>query len=443
MKTIKTNGATGIAALTLLFLSLIGGTALWAQLTGAIFTTDSTCTGVDLNIYGTKCDVYLDGGPAGPSGSGLPDGTYCVKVTSPDGTLLGTSDPNKPITVSGGAFAQCYQLSAILTKASDGTPGYDDTTNSGGEYKVWVSTDGTFATDSTKTDNFKVSSPGCPTGTPTPTPTPACLTTICVNKFYDANADGIQNNGEVNIAGWQYCVVGTDFSNTRSTFAPPRCLVVAPDTYTVYEDTPVETNWVHTTPISVQFTLAECAEQDVSFGNVCLGPGGGLTLGFWSNKNGQKLETAADFTFLNGLCLVNAAGGPQDFTGTLTANKAALNTWLLSANATNMAYMLSAQLAAMELNVRHGFVSGSALVYEQCLTNYGYPTGFISITDLMTLANSLLCADQYTPSGDPNRAEQECVKNALDDANNNKNFVQGSPCLFSFGANDTCPFTNP
>jgi len=31
----------------------------------------------------------------------------------------------------------------------------------------------------------------------------------------------------------------------------------------------------------------------------------------------------------------------------------------------------------------------------------------------------------------------------LDDANNNLNFVQGSPCPFSFGANDTCPFTNP
>src|SRR5439155_11024709 len=128
----------------------------------------------------------------------------------------------------------------------------------------------------------------------------------------------------------QYCVVGTDFSNTRSTFNPPRCLVVAPGPYTVYEDTPVETNWVHTTPISFEFTLAECAEQDVSFGNVCLGPGGGLTLGFWSNKNGQALETAADFTFLNVLCLRTAAGLNQDFTGfTLSANKTALNTWLL------------------------------------------------------------------------------------------------------------------
>ena len=37
----------------------------------------------------------------------------------------------------------------------------------------------------------------------------------------------------------------------------------------------------------------------------------------------------------------------------LGQNKTALHDWLLNANATNMAYMLSAQLAAMELNVRH------------------------------------------------------------------------------------------
>src|SRR5207244_12411613 len=254
----------------------------------------------------------------------------------------------------------------------------------------------TIDNNSTKTDNFKVKpSIACvPNPTPcapTPTPTPACETTICVNKFYDANADGIQNNGEVNIAGWRYCVVGSDnFSNTRETFDPPRYLVVAPDTYTVYEDTPVETNWVHTTATSFEFTLAECDTHNVSFGNVCLGPGGGLTLGFWSNKNGQKLENCADFTFLNTLCLRNANGttqifGPCSTSSGLSADKTALNTWLLGGTAVNMAYMLSVQLTAMELNVRHGSVSGSALVYEQCLTNYGYPTGFISINNLMTL----------------------------------------------------------
>src|SRR5881296_1084612 len=94
MKTIKTNYATGIGALTLLFLSLIVSTALQADppLPGAIFTTDSTCNGVDLNIYSAKGDVYLDGGPAHPGAASLPPGDYYVQVTDPSGAcVLGTS----------------------------------------------------------------------------------------------------------------------------------------------------------------------------------------------------------------------------------------------------------------------------------------------------------------------------------------------------------------
>jgi len=51
----------------------------------------------------------------------------------------------------------------------------------------------------------------------------------------------------------------------------------------------------------------------------------------------------------------------------------------------------------------------------------------------MAAADAALAADGYTPSGDPNRAGQECLKNVLDDANNNKNFTQSSPCTFTFG----------
>jgi len=106
--------------------------------TGAIFTTDSTCTGVNINIFASKDDAYLGGGPAG-NGPGLPDGSYYVQVPEPDGTLLGTSigsGTDKPFVVSGGDPVTCYQLSAILINASDSTAGYDTTSNPGGEYKV-------------------------------------------------------------------------------------------------------------------------------------------------------------------------------------------------------------------------------------------------------------------------------------------------------------------
>src|SRR5262249_33052967 len=45
---------------------------------------------------------------------------------------------------------------------------------------------------------------------------------------------------------------------------------------------------------------------------------------------------------------------------------------------------------------------------------------------------SLLQADGYTPDGDPNRVCQEWVKNALDAANSDQNFVQSSPCPFKY-----------
>src|SRR5438093_6597645 len=184
-------------------------------LPGAIFTTDSTCTEVNQNIFDNKEDVYVDGGPAHPGAAGLPDGSYCVQVTDPSGqTVLGKSDP-AAVTVVGGEFVQCYQLTSILKTASSGftISGFDDTPNPGGEYKVWVSTDCDFINNSTKTDNFQVRSTN-PTPTPTPTatpsPTPCPKGWACVNAFYDANANGIEDNGEQEITGWQFRVFGHD-----------------------------------------------------------------------------------------------------------------------------------------------------------------------------------------------------------------------------------------
>lgn len=111
---------------------------------------------------------------------------------------------------------------------------------------------------------------------------------------------------------------------------------------------------------------------------------------------------------------------------------------LLGATTTNIANMLSAELAVMKLNVLHGFVNGSALIYAPGLSGCGTggglnSLGFISINDLMTAANQSLLDHPSTPDGSPDRACQEGLKNALDDANNNRNFTQSSPCTFTFG----------
>src|SRR6266545_5024668 len=66
-------------------------------LSGAIFTTDSTCSGVDLNIYADKHDVYLDGGPAHPGAARLRPGNKYRR--------------RKPNTVP----CQCGRLSGLHT----------------------------------------------------------------------------------------------------------------------------------------------------------------------------------------------------------------------------------------------------------------------------------------------------------------------------------------
>lgn len=146
-----------IAALALI--ASAATSALAQQVSGKVFTTDSTCTAVNENIYPSKDAVFINGGPDRPGAAALPDGFYHVQVTTPDGTLLGTSlgsSNARPVQVINGAFVQCYQISSILIKASNGSQGYDDTTNHGGEYKVWVSQDSDFPNNRSKTDNFKV-----------------------------------------------------------------------------------------------------------------------------------------------------------------------------------------------------------------------------------------------------------------------------------------------
>ena len=404
-------------------------TGMAAAAPGAIYTTDDTCTGVNLNIYACKDDVYLDGGPAHSGGSGLPDGYYYVKVTEPDGDPLGSSDQT-PIHVTNGEFDQCYQLSAILIKASDQTSGYDTTTNPGGEYKVWVSQDSSFPNNESKTDNFKVK--GCEGSPPQET-----FYNISGKKFYDANVDGVWDAGEPGIPFWQIWIYGglegfVPYNTTTDAGGNYAFMGLDPGTYNVCEVIPsLPPVWIPTTPTSITgITIEGQDSTDNDFGNVCLGLGGGRTLGFWSNKNGQTIMNdggtmAPELVMLSALNLRNAGGAhfnPTSYSG--------FRTWLLSANATNMAYMLSAQLAAMALNVEAGFVISSALVYAPGCGNTGLNNNFITIANLMTAADAQLGTYPLTTAAsDPtNRAIQECLKNVLDNANNNKNFVQATPC---------------
>ena len=98
-----------------------------------------------------------------------------------------------------------------------------------------------------------------------------------------------------------------------------------------------------------------------------------------------------------------------------------------------MANMLSAQLAAMHLNVASGGVNGNALVYAPG-TNSANSLGFATVNAVMAEANALLGSGNplLILAGHPDRPRAEALKNALDRGNNNLNFVQSTPCAFSF-----------
>jgi hypothetical protein len=230
------------------------------------------------------------------------------------------------------------------------------------------------------------------------------------------------------ITGWKVRII----DDTELFRFTPVSVVVAPDDYIVSEFDPAETNWIHTTTNPVNVTVDAGETETVEFGNLCLGPGGGHTLGFWSNKNGQATmndggSACSELALLNGLFLRNAAGTRMNF----GCDYAAFKSWLLSATATNMAYMLSAQLAAMELNVEAGFVNGNALVYAPG-TNSANGLGFATVNALMSEANAELTLHGTALAGDSWRSYQEALKNALDKANNNQTFVQPTPCPFTF-----------
>src|SRR5262249_44551521 len=251
---------------------------------------------------------------------------------------------------------------------------------------------------------------------------------ITVHKFYDANADGIDNDGQA-VAGFKITLGGNPTPQFTDAGGNTTFLGLLPGNYTVTEVLP-NSKWVNTTG-GTSATVNLTCPQKVSFGNVCLGAGGGLTLGFWSNKNGQAILAAHDTawrTLLNGLNLRDGNGNlflvPS---GSFSSAYGAFRSWLLSANATNMAYMLSAQLAAMGVNVAYGKGGGGSHVLPGanppgCSVPVSGP-GFIPINALMQDPANELAANGF-PTAASDAVERICQnfkQAALNNANNNLN----------------------
>jgi DNA-binding beta-propeller fold protein YncE len=245
------------------------------------------------------------------------------------------------------------------------------------------------------------------------------VTLLDVVKYYDANTNGQLDPGESTIAGWKVQIGSTGYST-------PKSLKVDPGVYQVTEAKPKQTNWLRTAAGSVQVSAAAGDRTTVRFGNVCVGAGGALGKGFWRNKNGQALFGSDDLASMVSLNLRNANGSTFD-----PSSYSVFNSWLQGSSSKNVAYDLSAQLAAMRLNVLNGKVSGSSLISAPG-TASANAAGFATVSDLMNEANAELGLHGLTTSGSPFRAYQSTLRDALTNANDNKTFVQPAPCSFSF-----------
>ncbi|MGS0692544.1 hypothetical protein [Shewanella sp. 30m-9] len=213
-------------------------------LSGAIFTTTADGGIVNENVrYGSKLEVYLDGGPrmnAPASAAALPDGNYYFQVTDPSGKQLLSLDPVdcREVKIENGVITQYLGESrAYLDKGKlvsctefptngkktitvhefnpdidhGGTPlnamviqlyPYADTPNKGGVYKAWMTPTDKYSEQNegfhgfipryAKTDNFKVKEKKPQYGI------------IALRNYHDANLNCRLDLGEKFIWQWQY-----------------------------------------------------------------------------------------------------------------------------------------------------------------------------------------------------------------------------------------------
>jgi hypothetical protein len=246
---------------------------------------------------------------------------------------------------------------------------------------------------------------------------PDCVTapepgSISAMKYYDMNANGAHDGGEPGIGSWPISITdGVTPIDTATEADGTVDVEVAAGDYTVSEGLPA--GWTHVSPDSVDVSVADGETTSVSFGNVCLGDGGAHTLGYWQNKNGEKVFKAAASALpaLVALPLETAGGAAFD-----PASYNAFRDWIRAANASTPSYMLSAQLATMALNVEAGLTAGSAIVYAPTADSAN-AFGYTTVSALIADATASLIAG----------TDDLSLSQALDAANNNQTFVQGGP----------------
>jgi hypothetical protein len=285
--------------------------------------------------------------------------------------------------------------------------------------------------------------------------------TLSGEKYFDANRSGVLDPGETGISGWEILLTGTAgpatsysyiaHTGTGGTFTVPN---LVPGTYTVSEvlptnlcgtltvncwsqtgNTTTDSTFSYTGGVSASLSsktysvsasspTAPWTVTGLDFGNVCLvSNGGGLTLGYWSNNNGQKIlvpNWTAVATLINStLYLVNANGSRFTVSTASSTGYKQLNTWLLSANSTNASYMLSAQMLTTEFDLKYGTMS-NYLVKDPVTGNW------VTISALITEASAFVQLNPNTTKTGTTRTQAVAYQTLFNALNNNQASVQAT-----------------
>jgi hypothetical protein len=322
-------------------------------LSGTIFTTTAACAAVRVTQFENKSDVFVQSGPD-ERGNRLPPGIYFVQVTDPSGFLLG--GPRTSVNVGEQGF--CAQLESLTARASNGLPGFDDTPNPGGEYKVWISPNPAFPPSESKTANFKVRAEP--------------LGAISGQVFYDADTNGLPSGGlERGIAGWKVVlsgpIVAARFTDAMGQF---RFENLRAGLYRLQAVPPPVGRWISTVPTE---RMVSITARDTVVGNdfafVCLGTGGAMPREFWTSSSGLGLLTLTDAAFLNtrppfARPHPNAPPSATPFsTSDLDTFRTQVKSFLDALDRSDLRYWLAAELLVLELNARRGLIVPSGLIY--------------------------------------------------------------------------------
>jgi hypothetical protein len=403
---------------------------------------------VDFSITGSdNCDAtpqvscVTGAGVVVSSGSSFPVGTTTVTCTLKDKfnntaqcsfkvTVVDNEAPvlslpsDQTVCAAGeGSCAAVVNFSASANDNCEGAVSVSCSTAggpvvSGASFPLGTTTVTCTAADSkgnTASGSFKVTVNDCSKGS------------ISGKKIYDKNGDNPGDGGGGGVKGFKIVLSGTQSATVYTDSNGNYAFTDLPaGSYTVTEVPPPPTSssaWVATKATSFSFKVSCANVTNVftnDFCNYCKVPSGGLSKGFWGNNNGKALITAADLCALTALPLRNANGSNFDpvaagkcspaitlTTAETNAGKNALDSWLQAANATNMANMLSAQLAATVLNVRSGKASGAAVTL--CFNG--------TINDLIAAATASLAANPNTTASGATRTYQESLKNCSEGIN--------------------------